>query len=45
MENQIALASLLKAFPNLRLSDPKATFKYRGGHRNRAIIELMVRVD
>jgi len=45
MENQIALASWLKAFPNLRLSDPTAPFKYRGGHRNRSLTELMVRVD
>ena len=45
MENQIALASWLKAFPNLRLSDPAAPFKYRGGHRNRSLTELMVRVD
>ncbi|MGO9058521.1 MAG: cytochrome P450 [Candidatus Binataceae bacterium] len=45
MENQIALASWLKAFPNMRLSDPAAPFKYRGGHRNRSLTELMVRVD
>ncbi len=45
MENQIALASWLKAFPNIRLSNPDAAFKYRGGHRNRALTELMVRVD
>jgi cytochrome P450 len=45
MENQVALASWLKAFPNLRLADPDAPFKYRGGHRNRALTELMVRVD
>ena len=45
MENQIALASWLKAFPNLRLSDPAAPFNYRGGHRNRSLTELMVRVD
>jgi cytochrome P450 len=45
MENQVALASWLKAFPNIRLSNPDAPFKYRGGHRNRALTELMVRVD
>jgi cytochrome P450 len=45
MENQVALASWLKAFPNMRLSNPDAAFKYRGGHRNRALTELMVRVD
>jgi cytochrome P450 len=45
MENQIALTSWLKAFPNIRLSDPDAPFKYRGGHRNRALTELMVRID
>jgi pimeloyl-[acyl-carrier protein] synthase len=45
MENQIALASWLQAFPNIRLSDPDAAFKYRGSHRNRALTELMVRVD
>jgi cytochrome P450 len=45
MENQVALAALVKALPNLRLSDPNAPFKYRGGHRNRALTELMVRVD
>ncbi len=45
MENQVALASWLKAFPKMRLSNPDAPFKYRGGHRNRALTELMVRVD
>ena len=45
MENQIALASWLKAFPNIRLSNPDVPFSYRGGHRNRALTELMVRVD
>ncbi len=45
MENQLALASWLKAFPKMRLSNPDAPFKYRGGHRNRALTELMVRVD
>jgi hypothetical protein len=29
----------------MRLSNPGAPFKYRGGHRNRALIELIVRVD
>jgi cytochrome P450 len=45
MENQVALASWLRAFPNLRLADPAAPFSYRGGHRNRALTELRVRVD
>jgi cytochrome P450 len=45
MENQVALASWLKAFPQMRLSNPEAPFNYRGGHRNRALTELMVRVD
>jgi cytochrome P450 len=45
MENQVALASWSKAFPNMRLSNPSAPFRYRGGHRNRALTELMVRVD
>jgi cytochrome P450 len=45
MENQIGLASWIKAFPNIRLSNPGAPFKYRGGHRNRSLTELMVRMD
>jgi pimeloyl-[acyl-carrier protein] synthase len=45
MENQIGLASWIKAFPNIRLSNPGAPFKYRGCHRNRSLTELMVRVD
>lgn len=45
MENQVALASWPRAFPKMRLADPQAPLKYRGGHRNRALTELRVRVD
>ena len=42
MENQVAIASLLEAFPRLRLANPEGPFQYNGGQRSRSLSELRV---